>query len=145
MSTAPPASSFVLPHDADHEVVERKGLGHPDTVADGIAELTSIRYSEYCLREFGAVLHHNLDKVAVLGGRVAFGPTSGHYVRPLRIVFGGRASRADGIPTHDVTASDSSGSFKGDLYLVGAHGSIAVIRNRMILFCSATTAYVINP
>jgi S-adenosylmethionine synthetase len=92
VSTTPPASGFVLPHDADHEVVERKGLGHPDTVADGIAELASIRYSEYCLREFGAVLHHNLDKVAVFGGRAAFGPTSGRYVRPLRIVFGGRAS-----------------------------------------------------
>ena len=94
MSTAPPAGGFVLPHDAEDEVVERKGVGHPDTLADGIAELASIRYSEYCLREFGAVLHHNLDKVAVLGGRVAFGPTSGRYVRPLRIVFGGRASRS---------------------------------------------------
>ncbi|MBV9163784.1 MAG: hypothetical protein JO281_20040 [Pseudonocardiales bacterium] len=94
MSTAPPANSFVLPHDAEYEVVERKGLGHPDTLADGIAELASIRYSEYCLREFGAVLHHNLDKLAVLGGRVAFGPTSGHYVHPLRIIFGGRASHS---------------------------------------------------
>lgn len=92
MSTAPLAAGFVLPHDADHEVVERKGLGHPDTLADGIAELASIRYAQYCLREFGAVLHHNLDKVAVLGGRATFGAADGHYVRPLRVVFGGRAS-----------------------------------------------------
>ncbi|MGH3719435.1 MAG: methionine adenosyltransferase [Pseudonocardiaceae bacterium] len=92
MSTAPLAGGFVPPHDADHEVVERKGLGHPDTLADGIAELASIRYAQYCLREFGAVLHHNLDKVAVFGGCVAFGDRDGHYVRPLRIVFGGRAS-----------------------------------------------------
>lgn len=79
-----------LPSDLPVEVVERKGVGHPDTLADGIAELASIRYSQYCESEFGAVLHHNLDKVAVLGGRAAF--TDGVYDRPLRIVFGGRVS-----------------------------------------------------
>lgn len=92
MSTAPRAAGFVLPHDAEQEVVERKGLGHPDTLADGIAELASIRYAQYCLGEFGAVLHHNLDKLVVLGGRVTFGAADGQYVRPLRVVFGGRAS-----------------------------------------------------
>jgi S-adenosylmethionine synthetase len=92
VSTVPLAAGFVLPHDAEHEVVERKGLGHPDTLADGIAELASIRYAQYCLDEFGAVLHHNLDKVAVFGGCVAFGAVDGRYVRPLRVVFGGRAS-----------------------------------------------------
>jgi S-adenosylmethionine synthetase len=82
----------LLPHELRTEVVERKGVGHPDTLADGIAELASIRYSAYCLREFGAVLHHNLDKVAVLGGRARFGAKDGIYDRPLRVVFGGRIS-----------------------------------------------------
>ena len=31
------------------EVVERKGLGHPDTIADGIAEFVSRRLSTYYL------------------------------------------------------------------------------------------------
>ncbi|MGQ4453202.1 methionine adenosyltransferase [[Kitasatospora] papulosa] len=94
MPTAPHATLLrpVLPHDLDVEVVERKGVGHPDTLADSIAELASIRYSEYCLREFGAVLHHNLDKVAVLGGRARFGDTDGTYDRPVRVIFGGRIS-----------------------------------------------------
>ncbi|MFJ6438798.1 methionine adenosyltransferase [Streptomyces sp. NPDC091416] len=94
MPTAPHATSLrpVLPHDLDVEVVERKGVGHPDTLADSIAELASIRYSEYCLREFGAILHHNLDKVAVLGGRARFGDTDGTYDRPVRVIFGGRIS-----------------------------------------------------
>ncbi|MEU3227440.1 methionine adenosyltransferase [Streptomyces sp. NPDC006976] len=95
----------VLPHELDVEVVERKGLGHPDTLADGIAELASIRYSEYCLREFGAILHHNLDKVAVLGGRARFGDTDGTYDRPVRVVFGGRISKTFGgrvIPVREI-------------------------------------------
>lgn len=81
-----------LPHELAVEVVERKGIGHPDTLADGIAEMASIRYSLHCLKEVGAVLHHNLDKVAVLGGRAAFTETGGVYDRPLRVVFGGRIS-----------------------------------------------------
>ncbi|GIH67840.1 methionine adenosyltransferase [Sphaerimonospora thailandensis] len=81
-----------LPHELAVEVVERKGVGHPDTLADGIAELASIRYSRHCLDVAGAVLHHNLDKVAVLGGRAAFAEADGAYDRPLRIVFGGRIS-----------------------------------------------------
>ncbi|WP_433358583.1 methionine adenosyltransferase [Streptosporangium sp. CA-115845] len=81
-----------LPHDLAVEVVERKGIGHPDTLADGIAELASIRYSQHCLQKVGGVLHHNLDKVAVLGGRAAFTDTDGIYDRPLRVVFGGRIS-----------------------------------------------------
>ncbi|MFF4410155.1 methionine adenosyltransferase [Streptomyces sp. NPDC001404] len=93
MSTAQHISrSLPRPHEADVEIVERKGIGHPDSLADGIAELASIRYAQYCQREFGAVLHHNLDKVAVLGGRVAFGEADGEYNRPVRVVFGGRAS-----------------------------------------------------
>lgn len=103
--TTPSLARPVLPHDLTIEMVERKGVGHPDTLADGIAELASIRYAEFCLREFGTVLHHNLDKVAVLGGRAAFGPADGAYDRPVRVVFGGRASTSFGgreIPVRDI-------------------------------------------
>ncbi|MGA5819925.1 methionine adenosyltransferase [Kitasatospora sp. NPDC094028] len=95
MSTAThtlPTARTPLPSELAVEVVERKGVGHPDTLADGIAELASIRYSRHCLDVAGAVLHHNLDKVAVLGGRAAFTDTDGAYDRPLRVVFGGRIS-----------------------------------------------------
>ncbi len=95
MSTATHALSRLrtpLPHELAVEVVERKGVGHPDTLADGIAELASNRYSQHCLDVAGAVLHHNLDKVAVLGGRAAFTDTDGAYDRALRIVFGDRIS-----------------------------------------------------
>jgi S-adenosylmethionine synthetase len=80
------------PIDEEYEIVERKGVGHPDTIADGIAELASIAYSTFCLEKFGIILHHNLDKVGVFGGLARFDWRNGHYTRPLRIVFGGRAS-----------------------------------------------------
>lgn len=95
MSTATPVwpgPRTPLPDGLPVEVVERKGVGHPGTLADGIAELASIRYSRHCLDLAGAVLHHNLDKVAVLGGRAAFTDIDGVYDRPLRVVFGGRIS-----------------------------------------------------
>jgi S-adenosylmethionine synthetase len=95
VSTATPAlfgQRTPLPHELAVEVVERKGVSHPDTLADGIAELASIRYSRHCLHLAGAVLHHNLDKVAVLGGRAAFTEADGIYDRSLRVIFGGRIS-----------------------------------------------------
>lgn len=43
------------PDKEDFEVVERKGLGHPDTLADGIAEIVEIEYAKYCLNMFGYI------------------------------------------------------------------------------------------
>lgn len=34
--------------------VERKGVGHPDTLADHLAELLSQRYSQFTLKNYGA-------------------------------------------------------------------------------------------
>ena len=105
MSGPHPPARTPLPHELSVEVVERKGVGHPDTLADGIAELASIRYSQHCLQTAGAVLHHNLDKVAVLGGRAAFTDTDGVYDRPLRVVLGGRISTTfagRALPVRDI-------------------------------------------
>ncbi|WP_292534166.1 methionine adenosyltransferase [Methylocystis sp.] len=46
----------------DFEIVERKGLGHPDTICDEIAEQMSLALSRLYLLECGEVLHHNVDK-----------------------------------------------------------------------------------
>ncbi|MEV4747602.1 methionine adenosyltransferase [Streptosporangium sp. NPDC049248] len=32
-----------LPHELAVEVVERKGVGHPDTLSDGIAEMVAMK------------------------------------------------------------------------------------------------------
>jgi S-adenosylmethionine synthetase len=74
------------------EVVERKGNGHPDTLADALGEHLSLEYSRFTLREYGAILHHQFDKVGIMGGaaEVAFG--GGSLTRPIRVLLNGRAS-----------------------------------------------------
>lgn len=76
----------------NNEFVERKGIGHPDTLADALAEELSVKYSNYTFKQFGAVLHHNFDKVGLLGGSsyVSFG--YGYLKDPIRVLINGRAS-----------------------------------------------------
>lgn len=99
-------STFLV--EQDIEVVERKGIGHPDTVADGIAETISVEYSKYCLEKYGVVLHHNVDKVCVLGGlaRIDWGSTE--IMEPIRVFLNGRISESfggDQIPVNDICVS----------------------------------------
>lgn len=78
------------------EIVERKGIGHPDTLADGIAEAISIEYSRYCLKEFGAVLHHHFDKTLIMGGRAKIDFGLGEMQKPFRLIINGRVSSSFG-------------------------------------------------
>ena len=74
------------------EFVERKGIGHPDSLCDGIAEAVSRRLSRFYRDEFGKILHYNTDKVHLGAGRAqpAFG--GGHLVEPIYVLVGGRAT-----------------------------------------------------
>lgn len=74
------------------EVVERKGVGHPDTLCDRVAEELSIALSRYYLDHFSAILHHNTDKALLVGGRarVAFG--GGEIIEPMYLLLAGRAT-----------------------------------------------------
>lgn len=75
-----------------YEFVERKGKGHPDTLSDNLAEFLSAKYSQFTKEKFGAILHHNFDKVGLLGGAsfVSFG--KGYLTSPIRVLLNGRAS-----------------------------------------------------
>lgn len=86
----------------DFEVIERKGLGHPDTLADHLADVLSQTYAQHTLAKHGVVLHHNFDKVGLLGGRshVEFG--RGTLLEPIRVLVNGRASHQFGTDTIDV-------------------------------------------
>lgn len=80
------------PLTASLEVVERKGRGHPDTLADGLAEELSVRYCHYTRDRFGSVLHHNFDKVGLLGGSASARLGEGRVLAPIRVLLNGRAS-----------------------------------------------------
>ncbi|MEM1761829.1 MAG: methionine adenosyltransferase, partial [Desulfurococcaceae archaeon] len=57
--------------DMKVELVERKGLGHPDYIADSASEAASRMLCKYYLKEFGTILHHNLDKTLLVGGQAS--------------------------------------------------------------------------
>ncbi len=74
------------------EIVERKGIGHPDTICDAIAEEVSRRLSKYYLEEFGVILHHNVDKVLLVGGQANPKFGGGDVIQPIYILVAGRAT-----------------------------------------------------
>jgi len=86
------------------EMVERKGLGHPDTLADGMAESVSAALCKEYLRRFGVILHHNTDKLEIVGGEATVTFGGGEIVRPIYVLLSGRATRVHGeeIPIHQI-------------------------------------------
>jgi S-adenosylmethionine synthetase len=78
------------------EIVERKGVGHPDTICDAVAEALSVALSRHYLERFGAILHHNVDKALLRGGaaRARFG--GGEVLQPIELYLAGRATAAVG-------------------------------------------------
>lgn len=82
------------PADLPVEVVERKGIGHPDTLADALAERMSVAYARYTRSRFGAVLHHNLDKLYLRGGHARTGLGTFEMTEPFVLVVGGRVSNS---------------------------------------------------
>lgn len=75
------------------ELVERKGIGHPDSVADGLAESISRALCQEYLDRFGAVLHHNTDKTQIVAGRSSPEFGGGEVICPIYILLTGRATR----------------------------------------------------
>lgn len=87
-----------------YEFVERKGKGHPDSLSDNLAEYLSGKYSMMTQEKFGAVLHHNFDKVGLLGGASDVGFGHGVLTKPIRVLLNGRASSKFGETKIDVRA-----------------------------------------
>ncbi|MGB9926875.1 MAG: methionine adenosyltransferase [Methanosarcina sp.] len=80
------------------EVVERKGIGHPDSICDAIMEQVSVNLSQKYLETFGTILHHNIDKGLLVAGEVEGKFGGGRIVSPMRLIFGDRATyEAEGI------------------------------------------------
>lgn len=87
------SSGILKIDDTEFEVVERKGIGHPDTLCDTIAEKVSQAYSQYCLKRYGIILRHMVDKIALSGGasKVKFG--GGEMQKPIRLYLNCRFTR----------------------------------------------------
>jgi S-adenosylmethionine synthetase len=87
------AAGRLAVEDQEVEIVERKGLGHPDSLCDGIAESVSRALCNMYLDRVGTVLHYNTDETQLAAGRArpAFG--GGEVVDPLHVLIVGRATK----------------------------------------------------
>ncbi len=83
-------SRFPNVEELEVEIVERKGLGHPDYICDAAAEASSRALSMYYMREFGRILHHNVDKVLLVGGQSSPRFGGGEVLQPIYIIVSGR-------------------------------------------------------
>jgi len=91
--------------DLPVEIVERKGIGHPDTLCDGIAERISVDYTRWCDEHIQHRLHHNFDKVQLVAGEATLDFGEGRIDQPIRIQIAGRAiSKIDDteVPVKDL-------------------------------------------
>lgn len=104
-----------------YEAVERKGIGHPDTLCDAIAELASRKYSEAVYEMTGRLPHHYFDKVMLMGGAVDMG--LGHGELNYQIGGLGSALKEIGIPVDVYGVKDRVFYEGGDQdYLRTLHG-----------------------
>jgi S-adenosylmethionine synthetase len=88
------------------ELVERKGIGHPDSISDGIAEAVSRGLSKYYIKEYGRILHHNTDQIEIVGGQSAPKLGGGVVLEPCYILLSGRATttvNGDRIPFKSIS------------------------------------------
>jgi S-adenosylmethionine synthetase len=82
--------------DRPIEICEHKGIGHPDTITDGCCEAAAVALAQAYRQAFGRVLHFNVDKGLLVGGRSAPRFGGGQVVEPAKLIICGRASNPEG-------------------------------------------------
>jgi S-adenosylmethionine synthetase len=100
------------------EIVERKGLGHPDTICDALAEAFSLALSRYYRDRFGAILHHNVDKVLLCAGHAEPTFGGGKKVEPIEIILAGRATctvKGEKVPVESLGIEACSAWIRGNM------------------------------
>ena len=103
------------------EIVERKGLGHPDSICDAIMDQISVRLSRAYLKKFGAIMHHNADKSLLVAGEIETIFGGGLVKKPMLLIFGDRATfEVNGVslPVEEITIQTAKEWFKKNLRFV---------------------------
>ncbi|MGQ4554807.1 methionine adenosyltransferase [Halobellus sp. GM3] len=119
--------------DQGVEIVERKGIGHPDSICDGIAESVSRVLSNLYLDRVGKVLHYNTDETQLVAGESAPGFGGGEIVEPIYVLIVGRATRSyegQTLPV-DVTAISAARDYLNEHIPELEFGSDIVVDTRL--------------
>jgi S-adenosylmethionine synthetase len=86
------------------ELVERKGLGHPDTLCDALVEAISLALNRMYRERLGGIPHYNIDKALLVAGQCQKGFGWGEITRPMELIVGDRATFVAGgvaLPVED--------------------------------------------
>jgi S-adenosylmethionine synthetase len=86
------------------ETVERKGLGHPDSICDALVEAIALALNRLYRERAGAILHYNVDKALLVAGECVKGFGRGAVTRPMTLIVGDRATLDAGevpLPVED--------------------------------------------
>jgi len=74
------------------EIVERKGLGHPDYICDAVMDQVSVQLSKEYMEKVGSIMHHNIDKSLLVAGQAEPRFGGGVVKQPMLLIFGDRAT-----------------------------------------------------
>ena len=111
------------------EVVERKGLGHPDTICDALAETLSQNLCREYRRRFGEIFHHNVDKALLCGGRAKPNFGGGSVLAPITIYLAGRATANVGneiVKIKDIAIEGSRSWLRRNLHALDAERHVNI-------------------
>jgi len=103
------------------ELVERKGVGHPDSICDAIMDAVSVELCRAYSDHFGRILHHNIDKGLLVAGRTSPALGGGTVDEPMRLIFGDRATyeyQGVRVPVGEIAEATAKGWLRGNLRFV---------------------------
>ncbi|MGQ9478832.1 MAG: methionine adenosyltransferase [Thermoproteota archaeon] len=103
------------------EIVERKGLGHPDTISDMVMNEVSVELCKLYRREADTILHYNLDKSLLVAGESETRFGGGVVKRPMRLIFGDRATysfNGKELPIGELAVETAKNWFRRNLRFV---------------------------
>ena len=122
LTTTPTLSSSI-------EIVERKGIGHPDTMCDAMAEELSRSLCGYYLENFGLVLHHNVDKALLWGGSSQPAFNGGEILAPMEIFLAGRATcefKNIKVPLEEIVANSCTNWIRQHFHALDAERDVKI-------------------
>lgn len=103
------------------EIVERKGIGHPDTICDLVMNEISIELSKLYIKETGSVQHHNMDKGLLVAGQTENKFGGGKVTKPMKMVLGDRATsdiNGINIPVGELAVNTAKSWFEKNMRFV---------------------------
>ncbi|TWT79599.1 S-adenosylmethionine synthetase [Planctomycetes bacterium CA13] len=101
-------SSAITTSNLPFEYVERKGLGHPDSICDSVMEAAASALRREYVERFGRELHYNLDKAMLVAGESSPKLGGGKIERPMQFIAGDRATTRFGkkdVPVDEIVES----------------------------------------